>query len=64
MSIWQAAKAGDLSEVERLVGHDPGLLDAKGGGGQTPLMLASREGQPRGGRAMAIRQGGGHQRGG
>jgi ankyrin repeat protein len=43
--IWQAAKAGDVGEVERLVGQDPGLLDAEDGGvGRTPLMLASRQG--------------------
>jgi hypothetical protein len=41
--IWRAASAGDLAEVERLVGHDPGLLDAKRGG-WTPLMYASEEG--------------------
>jgi ankyrin repeat protein len=40
--IWQAAYDGDLAEVERLVGHDPGLLDAKDEQhGQTPLMGAS-----------------------
>jgi ankyrin repeat protein len=39
--IWRAAAMGDLGEVERLVGQDPGLLDAKGGGGCTPLNLAS-----------------------
>jgi hypothetical protein len=26
--IWDAAEAGDLAEVQRLVGQDPGLLDA------------------------------------
>jgi ankyrin repeat protein len=26
--IWEAAEAGDLAEVQRLVGHDPGLLNA------------------------------------
>jgi ankyrin repeat protein len=45
MSIWNAAKAGDLAEVERLVGHDPGLLDARDVRfSWTPLMLASAEG--------------------
>jgi ankyrin repeat protein len=45
MPIWDAAKAGDLAEVERLVGQDPGLLDAKDGFfGGAPLMLAAREG--------------------
>jgi uncharacterized protein len=42
--IWEAAKAGDLGEVERLVGHDPSLLDAKDGRGQTPLILSSEKG--------------------
>jgi hypothetical protein len=50
---WRAASTGDLAEVERLVGQDPGLLDAGERTGQTPLMLASadlaqssRENQP------------------
>jgi ankyrin repeat protein len=29
-----------VGEVERLVGHDPGLLDAKGGRNRTPLVYA------------------------
>jgi ankyrin repeat protein len=40
-NIWDAAEAGVLGEVERLVGQDPGLLDAKNEFGQTPLMHAS-----------------------
>jgi ankyrin repeat protein len=45
MAIWDAAKAGDLAEVERLVGQDRGLLDATDGlVGWTPLILASMEG--------------------
>jgi ankyrin repeat protein len=44
-NIWRASKAGDLAEVEWLVGQDPGLLDARGGGlRMTPLMIASEEG--------------------
>jgi ankyrin repeat protein len=43
-NIWRAAEMGDLAEVERLVGHDPGLLDAKDGGGRTPLVWASEYG--------------------
>jgi hypothetical protein len=31
MSIWDAAKAGDLAEVQRLVGHDPRLLNGNRG---------------------------------
>jgi uncharacterized protein len=42
--IWEAAEAGDLGEVERLVGQDPGLLDARGNRDMTPLMFASWEG--------------------
>jgi hypothetical protein len=43
--IWRAAHDGDLAEVERLVGLDPGLLDARYyDQGWTPLMFASREG--------------------
>jgi hypothetical protein len=42
--IWEAAKAGDLNEVKRLVGQDPGLLDADDGSGWTPLMKASNKG--------------------
>jgi ankyrin repeat protein len=46
MSIWRAAKAGDIREVERLVGQDPRLLDAMDGNGDdvTPLMIACIEG--------------------
>jgi hypothetical protein len=44
MSIWGAAVAGDLAEVERLVGQDPGLLDAQNANGSTPLMAASMDG--------------------
>jgi ankyrin repeat protein len=43
--IWLAAIWGDLAELQRLVGQDPGLLDATlGGRMRTPLMLASAEG--------------------
>jgi ankyrin repeat protein len=41
-TIWQAARAGDAVEVERLVGQDPGLLDARDSQGMTPLMWASK----------------------
>jgi uncharacterized protein len=40
-----AAASGDVGEVERLVGQDPDLLDAKDAYGFTPLMLASAEGR-------------------
>jgi uncharacterized protein len=45
--IWDAAKRGALGEVERLVGQNPDLLnarDARGGWYKTPLMVASEEG--------------------
>jgi uncharacterized protein len=42
--IWEAAEAGDVGEVERLVGQDLGLLDATNGNGSTPLLLAAAEG--------------------
>jgi ankyrin repeat protein len=45
MSIWRAAEAGDLAEVERLLEGDPGLLDRRTGPyGRTPLELASEAG--------------------
>jgi hypothetical protein len=45
MSIWKAARAGDVGEVERLLGHDPGLVNAvRRAGGRTPLICASEEG--------------------
>jgi ankyrin repeat protein len=42
--IWEAAKAGDLAEVERLVDQDPGLLNGKNRSGMTPLTCASQWG--------------------
>jgi hypothetical protein len=42
--IWGAAGAGDVGEVEWLVGQDSGLLDARGVHGSTPLMFASTKG--------------------
>jgi ankyrin repeat protein len=44
VNIWRAAGAGDLVEVERLEGHDRGLLDARDGAGRTPLIWASEWG--------------------
>jgi ankyrin repeat protein len=41
VGIWHAAQEGDVGEVERLVGHDPGLLDARDGYTWTPLTCAS-----------------------
>jgi ankyrin repeat protein len=43
-NIWIAAKAGDLDEVQRLVGHDASLLNAVDRNGYTPLMWASARG--------------------
>jgi uncharacterized protein len=40
--IWQAAKDGDLAEVQRLVGQDPSLLEGRPlDYGPTPLMCAT-----------------------
>jgi uncharacterized protein len=41
--IWGAAAAGNLGEVQRLVGQDPRLLNAKDPSGCTPLMRAAYE---------------------
>jgi uncharacterized protein len=40
-----AAERGDLAEMQRLVGEDPGLLDARHWNRETPLILACEEGQ-------------------
>jgi ankyrin repeat protein len=43
--IWRAASTGDVSEIERLVGQDPSLLNAGDAPRRkTPLMWASDEG--------------------
>jgi uncharacterized protein len=42
--IWQAAEAGDVGEVERLLGQDLGLLNATDNDGMTALMWASSGG--------------------
>jgi ankyrin repeat protein len=42
--IGRAVRKGDLAKMERLVGHDPGLLNARGNFGRTPLMYASARG--------------------
>jgi ankyrin repeat protein len=44
-SIWEAAREGDVCEVERLLGQDPSLLNAKDGNSCTPLMHASSTGK-------------------
>jgi ankyrin repeat protein len=44
-TIWRAVEGGDLGELERLVGQDPGLLNAKNVSGYTPLIFASSEGR-------------------
>jgi hypothetical protein len=43
--ILEAAAAGDVGEVERLVGEDPGLVNAKNADAMTPLMAASLAGR-------------------
>jgi ankyrin repeat protein len=46
MNFWTAAHAGDLAEVEALLGHDPSLLDARDDvTGWTALMTSSAVGQ-------------------
>jgi uncharacterized protein len=45
VGIWEAARRGDLAEVERLMGQHPALLNARDGLGCTPLMFASRHGR-------------------
>jgi uncharacterized protein len=42
--IWRAASEGDLGWVERLVGQNSDLLDARNENGETPLILASGSG--------------------
>jgi ankyrin repeat protein len=42
--IWRAAGTGDLAEVQRLAGLDPGLLQAKDAFAYTPLTRASARG--------------------
>jgi ankyrin repeat protein len=42
--ILEAVRDGDLTEVERLIGQDPGQLETRGAVGWTPLMWASAEG--------------------
>jgi ankyrin repeat protein len=67
MIIWDAAEAGDLAEVQRLVGHDPRLLNAQDPHAWTPLMWASRGGHMGvvrwlvdQGAALDVRNNGGH----
>jgi ankyrin repeat protein len=43
-NIWDAAESGDLAEVQRLVGQDPGLLNARDEVA-TPLLYASQRGR-------------------
>jgi uncharacterized protein len=43
--IWGAAFFGDRAEAQRLVGQDPGLLNARNFSGRTPMMVASLEGR-------------------
>jgi uncharacterized protein len=43
-AIFRAAKDGNLAEVQRHVGQKPVLLNSKGRGGRTALMLASEGG--------------------
>jgi ankyrin repeat protein len=43
--VWTPAEAGDLAEVQRLVGEDPGLLNARDNRSLTPLMCAASKGR-------------------
>jgi uncharacterized protein len=45
INIWNAAAWGNLATVKRLVGRDPGLLNAKGCLRRTPLICAAEEGR-------------------
>jgi ankyrin repeat protein len=47
MSIWGAAEAGNLAQVQRLVGQEPRLLNAENGFQETPLERASSRGHVR-----------------
>jgi uncharacterized protein len=42
--VWEAAEDGNLGEVQRLVGEDPGLLNARDEYDETPLSYASIHG--------------------
>jgi uncharacterized protein len=42
--LWGAAEAGDLAEVQRLIGEDPSLLNDRDYYNRTPLMLAAGNG--------------------
>jgi ankyrin repeat protein len=42
--IWRAAEEGDVGEVERLLGHDLGLLEARDDAENTPLICAAVNG--------------------
>jgi ankyrin repeat protein len=43
-AFWAAYRDGNVGEMERLLGQDPGLLNATGGANWTPLTHASFEG--------------------
>jgi hypothetical protein len=59
--IWEAAEAGDVGEVERLMGGGPGPAQRRGWQWLDALDVGLLDG-PRGGGAVAARPGGGHQR--
>jgi ankyrin repeat protein len=45
--IWSAAKAGELARVSELSSEDSSLIDARDGGGYTPLIHAAESGEVR-----------------
>jgi len=45
VDIWSAAKAGDLASVSELCADDSSLIDARDGGGYTPLISAAESGE-------------------
>jgi ankyrin repeat protein len=55
VNIWYAAEAGDVGEVERLLGHATGLLNARDAYGETALMHASAEGHVEVARLLVVK---------
>jgi ankyrin repeat protein len=47
LDIWSAAKAGDLARVSELSSADSSLIEARDGGGYTPLIRAAESGELR-----------------
>jgi uncharacterized protein len=45
LDVWSAAKAGDFARVSALCSADSSLINARDGGGYTPLIHAAEKGQ-------------------